>query len=180
MISLRSKITCAILADLFLSRTRSFYANQLAKRLNLDSGNLTRKLHELETDGLLLSEPKGRERYYSLNSAFPLLSEYRQIVLKTVGIEAEIRRTLQGVKGVRRAFLFGSYAENHMDASSDLDLVVIGDHRVLDLQRRIAVVQKKLSNEINVISLSSQEYEKKRQSHYFFKMLENRKRVELI
>ena len=180
MISLRSKITRAVLADFFLNRTRSFYANELARRLRLDSGNLTRKLRELENVGLLSSRVRGKERHYSLNTTYPLLEEYRRIVLKTMGIEADLRKALKSVPGVSRAFLFGSYAEDRMDESSDIDLVVIGSHQALDLQRKIAVIQKKISREINLINLSLQEYEKRRRSHPFFKALEGRRRVELL
>lgn len=180
MISLKSKITCAVLGDLFLHRHRSFYVNECARRLGLDSGNLTRKLKELETAGLLRSEARGKERYYSLNPSFPLLEEYRKIVLKTIGIEAQIRSALKDVSGIQRSFLFGSYAAGRMDEASDVDLVVIGNHRTLDLQRKIASVQKKLSREINLISISPKEYEKKKKSHPFFRALEKRPRVELI
>ncbi|MBI2095749.1 MAG: nucleotidyltransferase domain-containing protein [Candidatus Omnitrophica bacterium] len=168
------------MADLFLNQTMAFYVNELAYRLGLDSGNLTRKLKDLESAGLLRSEMKGRERYYSLNPRFPLLGEYKRIVLKTIGIEARIRDALKKIPGVQRAFLFGSYAENRMDEASDLDLVVIGSHRVLELHKRIALLQKGLSREINLISISPSEYEKKRRSHNFFKALEKRRRVKLL
>ncbi len=180
MLSFRSKITRAVLAKLFLDRPRTFYVNELARRLSLDSGNLTRKLKELEAIGLLLGEIRGREKYYSLNPKFPLLDEYRQIVLKTFGIEAELRSALGEVPGIRRAFLFGSYAEDRMDGSSDLDLIVIGDHRVLDLQRKIATVQKKLSREITLLRLSPAEYKNKRRRSDFFKALEKRRRIDLL
>ena len=180
MISLKSKISCAVLADLFLHEHRSFYMNECARRLGLDSGNLSRKLKEFETTGLLRSQMRGKERYYSLNPSFPLLHEYRKIILKTIGIEAQIRSALKEVAGIERSFLFGSYAAGRMDETSDIDLVVIGNHGTLDLQRKIAFVQKKLSREINLISISPREYEKKKKDHPFFKALERRPRVELI
>lgn|SRR3989338_1125597 len=180
MISLRSKITQSLLNELFLHRTRAFYVNELARRLDLDSGNLTRKLQQLEKEGLLSSQTRGRERYYSLNPRFPLLDEYRRIVLKTVGVEARLKDVLKQVPGVARAFLFGSYVSGRMDEASDLDLVVIGSHRALDLQRRIARAQKSLSREINLISLSEREYERRRRQNDFFKALEKRPKVELL
>jgi predicted nucleotidyltransferase len=180
MISLRSKITRSILSDLFLNQKKSFYVNELARRFKLDSGNLTRKLRELESTGLLKSQRKGKEKYYSLNSQFSLLNEYRQIILKTVGIEAKLKQVIRLVPGVHRAFLFGSYASDRMDEASDLDLVVIGEHRALDLHRKIASIQKELSREINLINLSSREYEKKRKTEPFFKSLETKPKVELL
>ncbi len=104
MISFRSKIARMVLSDFFLNRTREFYINELARRLDLDSGNLTRKLKELETVGLLRSKLKGKERYYSLNPKFPLLNEYRRIVLKTIKIEAQLKSALQSIPGIRTYF----------------------------------------------------------------------------
>ena len=94
MISLRSKVTRDVLSELFLRQEGSFYVNELARRLKLDSGNLTRKLHELENIGLLKSDYRGRERYYSLNKSYPLINEYRKIVLKTVGLEGSLKDLL--------------------------------------------------------------------------------------
>ena len=87
MISLRSKITQNVLSYLFLHPGQTFYLNELARQLKVDSGNLTRKLNELTTEGILQSEVRGNLKYFGLNSKFPLLDEYRRIVQKTVGVE---------------------------------------------------------------------------------------------
>jgi len=66
------------------------------------------------------------------------------------------------IKGLKEAYLFGSYASNKMDSSSDIDLLAIGTHSVLELQRVIAKLQKDTGREFNVINLSSKEFEKKK------------------
>ena len=180
MISLKSKITREVLAGLFLKPQDSFYVNELARRFKLDSGNLTRKLHELESAGLLKSENRGREKYYSLDPAYPLLQEYRHIVMKTVGVEASLKQLLVTLPGVQKAFIFGSYAEDRMDSASDIDLLVVGEHNTLDLQRKIAKLQRLLSREINMISLSNKEYQVKTKSHDFFKTIEKNPKVILV
>src|SRR5436190_9017320 len=108
MISLRSKISRDVLAFFFLQDQESLYVNEISRRLKLDSGNLARKLIELERDGLLKSELKGKQKYYSLNHSFPLINEYRKIVTKTVGFEHVLEQALREVKGLQKAFLFGS------------------------------------------------------------------------
>src|SRR5687767_3258734 len=153
MISLRSRITQGVLGYLFLHEGTEMYVNEMARRLGLDSGNLTRKLIELERAGLLRSDTRGHQKYYSLNPSFPLLKEYREITLKSVGLEHLLKETLQMVTGIKEAFLFGSYAENRMDLASDLDLLVVGTHKALDLQRALAGLQKKTDREINVVNL---------------------------
>ena len=141
---------------------------------------MTRKLRELESEGILTSETRGRERYYSLNKSYSLLDEYRRIVLKTVGVEASLKAILKSVPGINHAAIFGSYAADNMDSNSDIDVLVVGEHRVLDLQAKIAQFQKKLSREVNVTNLSSKEYEVKKKTDHFIRNIENNPKVILI
>ncbi len=180
MISLRSKITKEVLADMFLRPSASFYVNELARKHDLDSGNVTRKLRELESEGILNSETRGRERYYSLNRSYSLFDEYRRIVLKTLGVEASLKAVLKDVPGIKHAYIFGSYAADNMDSHSDIDVLVVGEHRVLDLQAKITQLQKKLSREVNVTNLSSREYEAKKKTDHFIRNIENKPKAILI
>ena len=130
MLSLRSKIVQSVLGYFMLHEEAELYVNEMARRFSLDDGNLARKLKELEQEGILKSRLRGKERYYSLNESFPLLKEYKKIILKTVGFEEILNNALKHLKGIEKAYLFGSYAEDKMDVSSDIDLVVVGKHMV--------------------------------------------------
>jgi predicted nucleotidyltransferase len=148
----------------FLNPGVKRYINELARLLELDPKNLDRKLKELEKSGLLQSETRGKERYFFINRKYPLLNQYRQIFLKTHGLEKKLKEIMVGTAGVKEAYIFGSYAANKMDSASDLDLLVVGDHSSLDLQRSISVLQKATGREINVINLSPQEMAAKRKA----------------
>jgi len=181
MLNLKSKIAQEVLGYFMLHETSEMYVNEIARHLHLDSGNLTRKLKELAAEGVLKSETKGNLLYYSLNTAFPLLKEYRRIVLKTVGFEYGLKEALRGVKGLRKAILFGSYAQDKMDVSSDIDLLAVGEHNSIDLHREIAEFQKKMEREINVINMSYEEYEKRRQHNDpLLKSIYRKKRIQLL
>lgn len=60
----------------------------------MDPKNTDTKLKELEKAGLLKSEFSGKQRYFYLSKEFPLLEEYKKIVLKTAGIESELKKIL--------------------------------------------------------------------------------------
>ena len=180
MISLKSRIAQSVLGYFMLHESAELYINEMARRLSLDDGNLVRKLKELEAEGILKSELKGKERYYSLNQSFPLLHEYKKIVLKTVGLEHTLKRAIEKVKGIKQAVLFGSYAEDRMDVSSDIDLLVIGDHDTIELQKKIAAVQKTMDREINLVSMGEKEYEKKKKTHPLLKSIAQRKKISLL
>jgi len=180
MLNLRSKITQKVLNYFMLQQGAESYINDLARILYLDSGNLTRKLLELEKEGILKSRWQGKQRYYSLNTNFPLINEYRTIVLKTVGFEQILKTALKEISGIKSAVIFGSYAQDHMDAHSDIDLLVVGNHGTVDLQKAIAQVQKKVQREINVISMSIQEYNDKKKKDPLLKSIEAKKTVKII
>ena len=180
MLSLKSKITQAVLGYFMLHEGQELYVNEMARRLALDQGNLDRKLKQLEKEGILKSELKGKERYYSLNSSFSLLKEYKKIVLKTIGLEHILKEALQKVQGLKQAYLFGSYAKDQMDAASDIDLLAVGNHDTLELQKEISGIQKSVGREINVMSLGPTEYEKKRKSDPFIKSVLQGKKIQIV
>ncbi len=160
MISLKSKLTQKLLSYIFL-QNQEFYASALARRLELDRGNLIRKLNELEKIGLLVSEVRGNEKYYKINIKFPLLKDYKRIIEKTCGFGNRLKNALEKLKGIESAYLFGSYVRDKMDASSDVDVLVIGKHNTIELNKKIAKLQKDFDREINIISLGSDEFKKR-------------------
>lgn len=180
MISLRSKVTQKVLSFLFLHDKEEFYARELARLLNLPHSNLIKKLHEFEKLGLFTSQERGQEKYYRLNIKFPLLKEYKAIVQKTFGFEQKLKECLQKIDGIQKAIIFGSYAKNKMDEYSDIDLLVIGDHKILNLHKKIADLQKDFNREINVVNMSKKEFSKKRTKDPFLKRLLNSSKIEVI
>ena len=164
MISLRSKVTIKLLDYYFLNPQAQVYINELARILDLDPKNTETKLKELEKEGLFKSEFRGKQRYFFLAKDNPILEHYRQIFLKTHGIEKRLKDMIGNIKGLKEAYLFGSYAANKMDSSSDIDLLAVGAHSVLELQRAIAKLQKDTGREFNVTNLSPKEFETKKKN----------------
>jgi len=181
MISLRSKVTQRVLNCFFLNPGESLHVNDLSRRLGLDKRNLVKKLREFEQIGLLKSETKANLRLFSLDRKFPLYSEYRNIVLKTVGIEERLRQIIKAIPGVKEAYIYGSYARDKMDAHSDLDLLIIGDHEIHALQKEINLLQREINREINSVNMSEQEFGRRMESKDpFLSGLFHRKVIRLV
>lgn len=180
MISLRAKNTKAILGYMFLHEDAELYVNEMARKFALDDGNLSRKLKELEREGILKCRERGHECYYSLNRNYPLLKEYKGIVLKTIGLEQKLRDSLAGIPGIEHAYLFGSYAGGTMDASSDIDLLIVGKQDTLAIQRAVTGIQQEMDREINVISIDADEYKAKLGKDPFLKSLAKKKKIRLV
>lgn len=181
MISMRSKVSIKLLGYYFLNPDARHYINEIARILGLDPKNTEIKLKEFEKQGLLKSEFLGKERYFSLAKSNPILKHYRQIFLKTFGLEKILKDILQSAKGLKEAYIYGSYASNKMDSTSDIDILAIGSHSVLELQRDIAKLQKDAGREFNVTNLSIKEFNmKKADKDSFISGVFNTKVIKLI
>ena len=181
MINLKSKVARKILDYYFINPNRSHYINELAGILDLDPKNTYRKLEELEAGGLLKSEFKGKQRYFSVDKKSPLLKEYKKILFLTSGWEKKLTQDLKGLKGLGQAYIFGSVAKGKMDDKSDIDLLLVGSHSVLASSRIISKLQKEIGREINAVQMSSQEFTaKKRTKNDFIMNILKGKNIKLL
>ncbi|MBT9145621.1 hypothetical protein B9J77_01565 [candidate division NPL-UPA2 bacterium Unc8] len=161
MISLKSEITRKLLNYFFLNPKESLYINELSRNLALDKRNLVKKIKELEREGILKSQVRGNLKLYPINRDYPLYNEYRRIVIKTIGFEEGIRNALKDVKAIREVYIYGSYAKNKMDTHSDIDLIVVGGHSIISLQKKLNKLQKEINREINVVDIGEKEFKRK-------------------
>jgi predicted nucleotidyltransferase len=139
----------------------TLYVNELSRKLDLDKRNLVKKIKELEKEGILKSQSRGNLKLYSINKNYALYKEYRQIILKTLGFEHKLRKIIEGTKGVKEAYIYGSYAENKMDVHSDIDLLVVGSHSIVLLQRHLSRLQKDVDREIHAVNMDEREFRKR-------------------
>lgn len=164
MISFKSQITIKLLDYFFLNPRAKNYINELARLIEVDPGNLSRKLNELEKEGILASSFSGKQKYYSLNQKYPLLSELKKIYEKSYGLKHKLAALLNKLKGLKDAYIFGSYAKGDFGQESDVDILLIGDHSSLEAKRLILPLQKRLKREFNIIDLTEKEFKARRRT----------------
>jgi len=164
MISLRSKVTRKVLTYFFTNPHQDLYVNEMAAGLGVDKRNLVKKLRELESLGLMRSEARGNLRLYSVNPSYPLYREYKRIFQKTVGVEARLRGVVSLTPGVRRAYIFGSYAGDAMKTHSDIDILVVGDHSVVALQKELSKIQSEIKREVNCVHMNEDEFRRREEA----------------
>lgn len=161
MFTMRSKIAKDVLGYFFLNPSKSLYINELAKVLDLDAGNLFRKLKEMEQEGILLSETRGQQKYFSLNKKYPLLKEVKKTYEIKYGLPELIKKALSCLVGIDHAYIFGSYAKGNFEDDSDIDVLLVGEHSAIEAQKLISAVQKKTGREINIIDFTPGELKKR-------------------
>ncbi len=164
MFNLKSKIAGKTLRYFFINPSKKNYINELARIIEADPGNLSRKLQELEKEGILSSEFMGEQRYYFLNKKYPLLKEVKKAFELKYGLGDLIVQSLKKIKGIKEAYIFGSYAKGDFEAESDIDVLIIGDHPVMEATKALLPVQKIIKREINVVDLTEKEFAKKKKN----------------
>jgi predicted nucleotidyltransferase len=164
MFSLRSKVTRKVLTFFFTNPHQDLYVNEMAVLLGVDKRNLVKKLRELESLGLMRSEARGNLRLYSMNPSYPLYREYKRIFQKTVGIEARLRGVVSTTLGVKQALIYGSYARDAMQTHSDIDILVIGDHSVVSLQKELNKIQSEIEREVNCVHMNEDEFRRREEA----------------
>lgn len=181
MFEFRSKITIKVLRYFLLNRKESRYVNELANFLQVDPGNLFRKLKELEGEGILISEVRGNQRYFKLNKKYPLLSELDHLFRAKYGIEEALKKKLSKLKGLQAGYIFGSFAKNTIQQESDIDLLLVGNHSSLEAKKLISPLSKELQREINIVDFSPAEFEKrKKRGDEFLKNIFSGKKIKII
>ena len=126
--ALFTKTQQRVLGVFFSHPERSFYASELIRNTGTGSGAAQRELAKLEASGLIVARRIGHQKHYQANTASPLFSELRAIVLKTVGLAEPLRDALKPLSGaIRAAFVYGSVAKATDQAASDIDLMIISD-----------------------------------------------------
>lgn len=181
MFEIKSKLERKLLSYFLLNIEEKLYLHEIARKLDVNPANLDKKLKQLESKQLFKSEFQGNQKYYYINKKFPLLKEYRSIINKTEGIEIILKNALQNISGVKEVYIFGSYAKDSFDISSDIDLLIIGDADPLKLSKKIAEIEREMNREINIVQMSEKEYaEKKLNNNPLIKEIFNSNYIQLI
>jgi len=172
---LSSKIRAEIFRNLFgVAPDSALYMRELERRTGFAIGTVQTELKKLQRLDIISSVKDGNRVYYRANNAHPLYPEIRGLVLKTSGLADVIVNALGNETDIRVAFVFGSFARQEEKASSDVDLMVVGDIGLRKLTGLLMDVAGKIGREINPHVFSEKEFvkRKKEQDHFLKQVLE--------
>ena len=164
----KSKTREAILTLYFSHPEKKYYLRQLEKILHFPVQNIRRELINLEKNSIFKREKSGNQVFYFLNRKSPIYSDIRNIISKTIGIENQIRESLSGINGIKKAFIFGSFADGTQDTLSDIDIIITGDIDEDVLIEKISRLENKFEREINYHIYSEKEFRERRNEENSF------------
>ena len=177
----KSKIRQDLLTLFFTNQSQEYYLRELQRILGYSAGNVRRELLKFQKDNLFNTHKMGNLLYYCLNTKHPLFKELKSIVSKTVGVEGGFKKALASIKGIKVAFIYGSFASKKENADSNIGLMIIGNPGVSSVNGKIAELERRLKREINPIFYSLKEYKsKKRAKNGFIRDLLGKPKIMLV
>jgi len=156
-----SKTRVALLSKLVMNPDKSFYIRELSKDLGVPYGMLYKEEKNLVSLGILREERRGKIVLVSANKALPYFAELKGLMTKTVGLADLVRDELSGLKGIRHALIYGSFASGEETESSDIDLLIVGSVNEEEILKAISRAEEKSGREINYILWSEREFRKR-------------------
>lgn len=140
-----------VLGLLYGQPDQCFHANEIVRRAGAGKGSVMRELETLRAAGLVTRENRGNQTLYQANPQNPVYAELSGLVCKTFGMADVIRQALVPlIEKIRWGFIYGSIAKNEAVASSDIDLMLVGEELVYSaVMEALAPAEKTLGRTIN-------------------------------
>jgi predicted nucleotidyltransferase len=158
-----------LLGWLFTHTDESFYVRELIRVSGAAAGAVSKELEELAAAGILRRTVRGNQVFYQANTESPIFGELKSIFLKTSGLVDQLRRALAPLTDrIRVALVYGSAARGSLRASSDVDLLVVGEVPFGAVVSALATAQSSLGREINPAVYSAEEFRSKLHARHHF------------
>jgi predicted nucleotidyltransferase len=147
----------------------AYYLRELVRHIGGAVGAAQRELELLTASGLVRREVRGKQVYFQANEKAAIFPELQRLFAKTVGLVDVLRESLTPLaQHIRVAIVFGSAARGELHASSDVDLLVVGDVSFGDVITAMQPAEKRLGRDINPTVYSAVEFQAKVQAKHHF------------
>ena len=156
-----SKTRVKLLTLFLLNPGKSYYIREIERLIGKNYSIVRHELSKLESFGLIRSETKGNQKYYSVDQNFFLYQDLQKIVLKTEGVSRFLQENLAGLGNVECIFIYGSFASGKASANSDIDLFIVGDLDEEQLVPLILESERSIGREINYTLANTEEFTKR-------------------
>lgn len=180
--ALFGKTRQAVLALLFGNPDREYYVREIVHAVAKGASQVQKELEGLAQAGLIVRRARANLVFYKANPEAAIYRELVAIVAKTFGISDVVRTVLAKVeRHVRFAFIYGSVARNEHHATSDVDVLIVGDVMLSELEGPLHVAEKKLGRTIAPTVLGPKEFARRRtEGDHFLRSILAKPKIFLI
>ncbi len=167
-----------VLAATMTQPDKWWFLSELAEYLGTTPSSLQRELSALADTGILEQRRDGNRAYFRAQKRSPIYPELRSIFEKTAGIIPTIQTAVArfGDK-ILCSFVYGSVARAQENATSDIDLMVIGNIGLAELTPVLRKAERALGRELNATVYSVDEFRDrvKKNDHFLSTVLKRPK-----
>lgn len=150
-----------VLGLLLLKPDQAWHVREIARLTNTQPGTLHKELTKLAQAGILTRTEQGNQLWYQANTRCVVFEELASILRKTSGLADVLQQVLLPVLGkLQFVVVFGSVASGKATASSDIDLLLVGDVTFAEAVKLFYPAQQQLGREINPQLYSVAEWQK--------------------
>jgi predicted nucleotidyltransferase len=155
-------VRSGVLSATLLQPDHWWFMTELARHLETAPSSLQRELDSLVSVGLLLRRQDGRRAYFKANADSPLFQDLHGIMEKTAGLLPALKAALKDFDDrIELALVYGSIARGEGHSASDLDLMIVGTLKQIDLVPVLRKLEARFRREVNVTLFSPQEFRRK-------------------
>jgi predicted nucleotidyltransferase len=152
-------VRAGVFSATLLQPERWWFMTELARYLGTAPSSLQRELESLVAAGLLLRRQDGRRAYFKANAESPLFPELRGLMEKTKGLVPALADAIKGFGDrIELAFVYGSTARGEEHAASDVDLMIVGAVKQIDLLPALRELEARFGREVNATLFSPEEF----------------------
>ncbi len=171
-----------VLTLLFGAPDESFFIRQIAREIETSVGSVTRELNLLAKVGLVERSMLGSQVFYQANREHPAFPELRALLAKTTGVFHLIRTALMPLAPrIDFAFVYGSVARGEETASSDIDMMVVGNVTLDEILDAVSPLERYLRRPVNPTIYTLKDLKLRLNSgNHFLRSLEGSRKVFLI
>jgi predicted nucleotidyltransferase len=160
--ALFGKTRQAVLAALFRSPGKGLHVNEIIRAAGGATGQVQRELDRMLRTGLLSRERIGNQFQYKANPQSAIFDELVGIVTKTFGIADVLRKSLdRWADRIDVAVVYGSVAKGQHHATSDVDVLIVGDILLSDLDPSLSAAETALGRTVSPTMMDERSYRKR-------------------
>jgi predicted nucleotidyltransferase len=157
-----------LLSALLLNSHQPIYATELANHLGVRPSSLQRDLARFTEAGILKMSRSGNRTYFQADEECPVFPELRALIIKTSGLVDVLDGELSPLGSkIKVAVVYGSIARGTETSGSDIDLLIIGSVKMIELSPLLEVATGKLRRQINPTLYTREEFSHKARSSHF-------------
>jgi hypothetical protein len=160
---LRSRVTGALLALLYLHPDRDYSLTEAGKAIGASPKVMSTETDRLVTAGLVREVRRGQARLIRAETNGPVSRPLTDLLAVTYGPMPVLSDLLSGAAGVDQAYIYGSWAARYLGEPGpvphDVDVLVIGVAVADDLYDIAREAENRLGREVNISAVSPQYWE---------------------